>query len=184
MMIRQRRYLQTAFGHLRTMWTSVGEEGLEALVEAEHPDAIIDQRVEQNLAADLSPRPLPNVVIMAEAALPAAPSGWVHIDERNPAFWRVNGWALWHPDQETVRLRVATNLSVRGYLIDRVERGDVSAAQGDETLRNSGFRLRLQLDANAKMPSEPYLCLWSEDQDFGLRRLSFESEAHFDRCPG
>jgi len=93
--------------------------------------------------------------------------GWKKLDDGNLAL---SGWGLWQPESGS-KMMMNTNLPVEKVTIRTASRPDVVTELKDQRLANSGFELIVQVNKAVPRPESEKVCLWTDDPEFGRRRL-------------
>jgi hypothetical protein len=176
-------YLFAAFGHTRLVWMMPGRDDLLRYIDAEHPDVVIEERVEREMVkVPAPPQKLPTVRQVTVPA-PTRLGGWVDLATPHPATLVLNGWAFWEPGNNPV-LKISTNLPILSSRIALRDRPDVAGGEHDAALLHSGFTLWLTLDPAKPRPKDEALCVWSDDPRYGARRIEFVNHKDWNTCPG
>jgi hypothetical protein len=178
-----RPFIHASFGHTREVWTMPGDEDLQRYIDAEHPNVVIEERIERELFHPPAPPPPLPAVQQDPRPAPAARGGWADVAAPNSATLLVNGWALWESGNNPA-LRFNSNLPIIGTSLVLHDRPDVAMARNDPALRHSGFTLRLALDPARTMPRDVVLCIWSDDAAYGAYRIDFANHKDWNICPG
>lgn len=182
MMLAMSDYLAGSFAHIRYAWMFPSLGDIKRYVATEHPDVVIEERVERTLNWVPPPEALPQIV---PGPAPAADSaGWFEIIEGKTGNLTVEGWGEWQPQDSSTRLGFDTNLPVTASVVSLYERDDVARATNDPRLAGSGFRLQLALDPDKKRPDRIRLCVWTEDPELGRHRVSAVGNKDWDTCAG
>jgi hypothetical protein len=182
MMLAMSDYLAGSFAHTRFVWMFPTLGDIKRYVATEHPDVVIEERVERTLFTVPPAEVLPQIV---PGPVPAAdPAGWFEIVEGKSGDLTVEGWGRWQPKDEGTQIGFDTNLPVTGSSVSLYERTDVAKATNDPRLAESGFRLQLKLDPNKKRPGKIRLCVWTDDPALGRHRVSAIGNKDWDTCAG
>jgi len=182
MMQAMRSYVASSFSHVRFVSMAPSFSDIKLYVGAEHPEMIIEERVERTLIN--VPRP-ENVVTatLSSTPPPLDRGGWLDIGEAGSGSMIINGWAYWQPKGDSRKIVVNTNLPVDGMTVTGAARPDVVEATQDSRLAQSGFQLRLHVDPARPAPETIRLCVWTEDPVYGRRRLNYSNHREWDSCP-
>jgi len=182
MMLAMSDYLAGSFAHTRFTWMYPSLGDIKRYVETEHPDVVIEERVERTLLWVPPAEILPQIV---PGPAPAAdPAGWFDVVEGKSGELTVEGWGQWQPNDEGTQIGFDTNLPVIGSSISLYGRPDVVSATKDPRLADSGFLLGLALDLNKPRPAKIRLCLWTEDRELGRHRVRAIGNKDWDTCAG
>jgi hypothetical protein len=163
-------FLINSFARFRWTWGYPSLQDVQRYVELEHPDFVIEERIERNLT--LVPPPSPPPVVLVSSAPPADAAGSVDALTPGDKTLVLYGWGRWQPALGGSRLRVNTNLPIERTKIAVVPRLDVAKDTGDSRLAESGFILTLYLDETKPQPEKNVICLWTDDPVYGTKRIS------------
>ena len=175
-------YLSSSFAHTRFAWMFPSLGDIKRYVATEHPDVVIEERVERTLSWVPPPEALPQIV--AGPAPAADSAGWFEVTDGKAGNLTIEGWGQWQPEDDGRRIGFDTNLPVKASAVSLYERDDVVKATNDPRLAESGFRLQLALDLDKQRPDKIRLCVWTEDPELGRHRVSAIGNKDWDTCAG
>jgi formylglycine-generating enzyme required for sulfatase activity len=136
----------------------------------------------------LPPRPAPRTALAsvpAPVSVPAQPGASVTLISSPPPDdeegfvdeWKLEdgvlilrGWGFWQPDRGA-KMMMNTNLPVDRISLTVSPRPDVVTTMKNKWLDNSGFEVKVYLDKSKPMPDTNRACLWTEDREFGSKRM-------------
>jgi formylglycine-generating enzyme required for sulfatase activity len=127
-------------------------------------------------ARALAPAPAPALaqpgasVTLVSTPPPDEEEGFVDEWKLEDGVLILRGWGFWQPEKGA-RMMMNTNLPVQRVSLTVSSRPDVVTTMKNKWLENSGFEVKAYLDKSKPMPGINKVCVWTEDREFGSRRI-------------
>jgi hypothetical protein len=182
MILAMRDYLANSFRHVRFVWLMPPSlEDIGNYISVEHPDIVIEERVERRLNEIPVPPPVAETTLSTSAP-PTNRGGWIDAIQTDNDEIIVDGWARWQSEGQQRKVILNTNLPISDMTLTEYARVDVSVEAHDDRLLRSGFRLRIKADPSRPRPDRIRLCVWTDDPVFGSLRLNYRNHQDWDTC--